>query len=482
MTQPPTIPESRSPVQAGSFFDKELDALIARASAVSFDFFDTLFVRPLMNPEDAFELMGRRFGIPDFPTQRRAAQVEAFRRMSVAARKEITLDEIYGCMPQGKVSSGDLMRAEYGLELDLLKPNPEVFPLFLELLRAGKNVVITSDMYMPADFFADALRPHGLEHVPVFISADRNATKRDAGELFDIVAAHLQLELHTILHIGDNQLADVTRPREKRMMAYHYKNTRAAAVEKTASFMTSIAYGMLCAWAHEMPLSSYSELGFVYGGAANYGFLEWIKKQALLDGVDQVLFLSRDGYALQRIAEEQASENFPRSCYFLGSRTAYTLAAMRDDNFESHIPFLLSGAGGLAPCELLERIGVPPPSQSVMNDLGLGGDLKIGPDLYARLASFLIAYRKEILKVCVRNRRGLFRYLREMSVKPGSRVAIVDVGWNGTTQEAFEAAVRPLMDLDVVGYYFCLADTPDRARRGVTQTMTAFINEANTSS
>jgi FMN phosphatase YigB (HAD superfamily) len=480
--QSTTIPELQSPVQTASFLDKELEALIARASAISFDFFDTLFIRPLMDPEDAFELVGRRFGIPDFRARRRAAQTEAFRRMGAAARKEITLDEIYGCMAEAKVSTNELMRAEYGLELTLVKPNPEVFPLFLELVRAGKKVVITSDMYLPGDFFADALRPHGLENVPVFISADRNATKRDAGELFDVVAAHLQLEPDTILHIGDNLLADVTRAREKRMMAFHYKNTRAAAVEKTASFMTSVAYGMLCASAHETPLSSYAELGFVYGGAANYGFLEWIRKQAPLDGVDQVLFLSRDGYALQRIAEQQASENLPRSCYFLGSRTTYTLAAMRDENFDAHIPFLLSGAGGLAPCELLERIGVTPPSPGVMNDLGLGGDVKIGPDHYARLASFLVAYRKEILKVCARNRRGLFRYLREMGVKPGSRVAVVDVGWNGTTQEAFEAAVRPLMDLDVIGYYFCLADTPDRAKRGATQKMTAFIDEANTSS
>lgn len=479
--QPTINPELQSPIRASSFVNEELEALIARASAVSFDFFDTLFVRPLMNPEDAFELMGRQFGIPDFPVRRRAAQVEAFRRMGAAARKEITLGEIYSCMPEANVPNSDLMRAEYGLELSLLKPNPEVFALFLELMRAGKNVVITSDMYLPGDFFSDALRPHGLEHIPVFISADRNATKRDAGELFDIVAAQLQLAPDTILHIGDNELADVTRAREKRMMAFHYKNTRAPVALKTASFMTSIGHGMLSAWAHDMPPSSYSELGFVYGGAANFGFLEWIKKQALLDGVEQILFLSRDGYALQRIAAGQASENFPRSCYFLGSRTAFTLSAMREDNFESHIPFLLSGADGLAPCEVLERIGVQPPSQKVMNDLGLGADVKIGPNLHALLGSFLVAYRREILKVCLRNRRGLFRYLREMGVKPGSRVAVVDVGWSGTTQEAFEAAVRPLMDLDVIGYYFCLANTPERIQRSTKQKMTAFVNEANTS-
>jgi hypothetical protein len=116
-----------------------------------------------------------------------------------------------------------------------------------------------------------------------------------------------------------------------------------------------------------------------------------------------------------------------------------------------------------------------------MSDLDLGDDVKIEPSHYARLASFLFAYQREILKVCQRNRHGLFRYLREKGLRPGSRVALVDVGWNGTTQEAFEASVRPMMNLDVVGYYFCLANTPERHQRNAKQKMTAFVNDTNTS-
>jgi hypothetical protein len=165
----------------------------------------------------------------------------------------------------------------------------------------------------------------------------------------------------------------------------------------------------------------------------------------------------------------------------MGSRTAFTLSAMDSGNFEKYIPFLLSGVNGLAPSEVLERIGVQPPSLKIMTDLGLGQDTSVGPSNLDNIKKFLLAYRREILKVCQRNRRGLFQYLREVGVRPGSRIAIVDVGWNGTTQEAFEAAVRPLMDIDVVGYYFCLANTPERLSRSSKQTMTAFINEDNTS-
>lgn len=464
-----------------NFGTTELDRLIDSAAVVSFDFFDTLFIRPLANPEDAFDILGLQFAIPDFRARRRAAQAEAFRRMQAAGRKEITLENIYACITGTDTSAGILMRAEYALELSLVEPNHEMFSLFRALLDMGKTVVITSDMYLSTDFFIEALRPHGLAHVPLFISADCNATKRDAGELFDIMAAQLGLPASDILHIGDNQLADVVRPREKGLMAFHYQPGRERPIRKNASLTTSIGHGLLRTRARDIPLGSYAELGFIYGGAATVGFLQWIKERARVDGIDHVLFLSRDGYTLERIARSQPDSELPDFCYFLGSRTAYTLAAIKADNFSQFLPFLLSGADGLAPCELLKRIGVQPPSPQVMADLGLGTEVRVSLALHEKLASFLYAYRWEILKVCQRNRRALYNYLKQIGLSEGSKVALVDVGWNGTTQEAFELAVRPLMDLEVFGYYFCLADTPGRFQREKTQRMSAMVTTATTS-
>ena len=373
------------------------------------------------------------------------------------------------------------MNAEYALELALIEPNPEMFQLFSTLITAGKRVVITSDMYFSADFFVEALRPYGLAHVQLFISADCNATKRDTGELFDIMATRLGLTTGDVLHIGDNQLADVTRPREKGVMAFHYQAEQRPLIKKTASLATSIGHGLLSTSARDIPPGSYTELGFIYGGPANLGFFEWIRERARLDRIDHVLFLSRDGYSLERIAKRQENSGFPDCCYFLGSRTAYTLAAINQDNFNSFLPFLLSGSDGLAPSELLERIGVQPPALKIMADLKLGAEVRVNAALHKRLSDFLYAYRWEILKVCQRNRRALYQYLKQVGIKEGSRVALVDVGWNGTTQEAFELAVRPLMNLNIFGYYFCLADTPDRFRREATQQMTAMINTTTTS-
>lgn len=458
----------------------ELERLIEQANVVSFDFFDTLFVRPLMDPEDAFELIARRHGLQDFRDRRQAAQAGAFRNMLAAGRKEITLQDIYACFEGDADLAARMMAAEYELELELIEPNQELFPLFQRLVDSGKRVVITSDMYFSADFFVAALKPFGLDSVPLFISADWNATKRDDGELFEHVAQELDEEPGRILHIGDNLLADVTRAKEKGLLSFHYREPRAPKKKKGVSLSTSLAHGLLRINSESVPSGSYEELGFLYGGPAAVGFLQWIADRAQCDRIDHLLFLSRDGYALERIARQNSIPSLPQSHYFYGSRIAFTLAAMTEQNFSNYMPFLLSGSDGLAPCELLERIGVAAPAPEVMADLGLGGDQIVAPALQETLARFLYAYRWEILKVCQRVRRSLFIYLQRIGLKPGQRIAVVDVGWSGTTQEAFEQAVKPLMPLETIGYYFCLTDSVERRRRDAQQRMLAMFDTSNT--
>ena len=107
-----------------------LELQIEQAEIVSFDFFDTLFVRPLCHPEDAFDVLGKRFGINNFRSLRKIAQTQAFQRMHEKGRKEITLRDIYECFSESSVPAAKLMEAEYDLELTLVSPNPELMSFF----------------------------------------------------------------------------------------------------------------------------------------------------------------------------------------------------------------------------------------------------------------------------------------------------------------------------------------------------------------
>jgi predicted HAD superfamily hydrolase len=457
----------------------DLEQKIINADAVSFDFFDTLFVRSLLNPEDAFDILGKRFGISDFRNLRRAAQTKAFRRMHQQDLKEITLAGIYTCFDRLAVAPEEIMRAEYELELSLVHPNAELIELFLKIVASGKTVVLTSDMYLPVEFFNEAFRRHDLPLVPMFVSASSNATKRDQGDLFDIVASELKLTPGQILHIGDNLHSDVKQAIAKGLIAFHYQEYRSPPLLKHSAPEASVARGLLRKHINEIKPNSYMELGFLYGGPAAVGFLDWITVQAQRDNIDHVLFLARDGYVLECIAKSCIDNQLPPCSYFLGSRVSFTLAAMTEANFSEFLPFLVSGSEGLSPYELLERIGVPAPTNKVMEQLGLGAETIITHSQLGIVQEFLCAYKWEILKVCRTNRRALFIYLNTLGIRPGNRIALVDVGWRGGTQDAFERAIEQLIDIEVFGYYFCLADTAECLERQKIRRMSALISSSS---
>jgi predicted HAD superfamily hydrolase len=449
------------------------------ADVISFDFFDTLFTRPLADPEDAFDLLGRQLGIPDFRTRRQQAQVEAFRRMKESGRKEITIHDIYSAFPHDRFTVAQLAEAEYQLELELVEPNDVIFKLFNQLQSAGKIVIVTSDMYLPAKFFQQALGKYGVSDVRVFSSADENATKRDSGELFSIIAETLNVSPNKILHLGDNEISDVVRPREKGVQAWHYSSHYLSTLQKGLPLALSFAQGMLKHHEGYHDLQTFRSLGFSYGGAVSLGFLQWIKEKTALQQIDHVLFLSRDGYVMQKMVERGDVGDFPDSTYFYGSRTSLTLATMNEQNFAQYIPFLLSGSEGLQPRELLERIGVVPPAPEVMASFGLPAEKGLTPALFPLMTDLLYALRWHILQVCRKNRRGLFSYIQKLGIKSGEKIALVDVGWSGTTQEAFHHAIKEFVDIDLYGYYFCLANTAEKVRRKSFLKMHAMYEAEN---
>ncbi|MGF1459934.1 MAG: HAD family hydrolase [Leptolyngbyaceae cyanobacterium] len=458
---------------------ESLRSAIATVDCVSFDFFDTLFVRLVAHPEDVFDLLARQLDYPRFKQKRRKAQAAAFEYMLQLGNSEISLADIYHCFAESDAARRTaMMQAESDLEFRLIRPNPEMFSLLKDCLAERRRVAIISDMYLPLSFFMDVLSRYALGAIPLYVSSDRNATKRDKGKLFELLKAEQNLSGHQILHIGDNAQADVQQAVAQGLQAFHYVPPSPRALVGAATVEKSLASGLWRWQSQKTELTPEAELGFLYGGLATVGFGRWIEAQAQRDDVTAVLFLSRDGYVLSRLTQQGNGWISLPTHYFWGSRVAFNLAALMPHTFAELMPFLLSGSEGLQPVELLERIGVTPPEEFVLQDLGLGSGVVIGPENYAAIAAFLGAYRQEILKTAHRSRRALFHYLYQLKLRSGDRVALVDVGWSGTTQEAFETAIADMMDLSVVGYYFCLADTPKRLSLSQSQEMKGFLTSA----
>jgi predicted HAD superfamily hydrolase len=458
----------------------ELLRRIDEAEVVSFDVFDTLFVRPLSDPEDAFDMLGERFGIAGFRRIRCDAQIEAFRQMHLAGRGEITLDGIYACisgLPAG-VSAASLCQAEIELELALTVPNADLIDIFKDVV-GRKRVVVVSDMYMPQSFFETLFDKYALPRVPMYISSDRGATKRDHGELFDRVVAELGVAPNEVLHIGDNPHGDVLRAREHGLQAFHYINAVEASYTVSPSLGASIAAAMVKLHDRRDAVNTFYGLGYRFGGPAALGLLEWVRDQTVLDAVDVVLFVARDGYVLDQLVQHGHAPGMPPHAYFPGSRVAFALSTINEHNFDRWMDFLVSGCYGLSPDEVLERIGVTAPERSVMEDLGLGDAIIIDAENLGRVRDFLSAYRAEIIRTAARNRRGLFNLLHSLGIRAGMRVAMVDVGWNGTTQETMRNALAELLDVELVGYYLGLANSAECHRRRAEMPMKALLDSSS---
>ncbi|WP_145748260.1 HAD family hydrolase [Nitrospirillum amazonense] len=455
-----------------SLGDQALHEAIMAAGAVSFGFYGTLFHRATPSPDAVFDMLGRRYSMSGFSAQRKAAQAEALDRAHKAGRREITLAGIYDCLALEPTLAASIKAAEVSLELDLLCPDPIAIAALRQALALGRRVLIIADSYMGRAFVRDALGRHGLDSIALFISSDCNLTARD-GDLFDLAIDYLQLPRERVLHVGCDLQGDVAQARAKGLATAHHQGHDQG---------NGKSLGPVIPVSAALPAGTLPprDLGYRVAGPAAVGFLNWIERQAKLDDIRHLLFCSRGGDLLERLVQESPGLWSLPPCSFLpGSRTAFDLAAMDDLNFADYLPFLISRSDGLAPFEVLERIGVPAPAPEVMKKYELGDEIRLSPAVHPRLRGFLFEYRFEILKVCRRNRRALFTFMRNLRLAAGTPVALVDMGWDGATQEAFETALSGMVDLSVHGYSFGLTGDEDSRRRQRARRMTALFTDTD---
>ena len=125
----------------------EISRLLPSFDVISFDIFDTLLLRPLLDPQDVWRMVEETSGAKDFAEARRTVDARTY----AAATKrggETTLDEAYALIPAWAC----MKDKELAYEDQLLVPNPEVVALWRKAGELGKKRVIVSDMYLPAVF------------------------------------------------------------------------------------------------------------------------------------------------------------------------------------------------------------------------------------------------------------------------------------------------------------------------------------------
>ncbi|GHV23601.1 hypothetical protein AGMMS49959_17150 [Planctomycetales bacterium] len=357
MSKPCSVVSLSANPAAKNHFLTAVQPLIDRAEIVSFDIFDTLLLRPYLAPTDLFVHLERSAGKPLFAENRIRAEIAA--REKLAPQEDITLADIYAAMPPEFVA---MQSQELAWERRVLRANPETAAAFAYARDTGKRVIIVSDMYLPPDFVAEILAQNGFAgYEKLYLSSTVQKTKA-TGNLYRFIAAELSIDPAKILHLGDNEKSDYQNAKNAGWQAARYRTPvekffasdaraqkfwrdsngddgivisphlaaqalayrdggRRGAVGKflrkfrrealirrqlNAEVGASIMLTLL-AWRRQKIALGWlapdyeEQLGYEYAGPLAYGYCRFIAAQAAAEHLDELLFVARDGYTLQKV-------------------------------------------------------------------------------------------------------------------------------------------------------------------------------------
>ena len=189
---------------------------INKYSVISFDIFDTLLQRKVSTPSDVFDLVEKEYNrlslipIRDFKQIRIEAEWKSRKR---SLTEETNICSIYDLLPYDKEVRDMLLQMELKIESLELSARLEIKDLYDYAVSLRKEVMIISDMYLPADFIGEILYANGyMSHSKLYVSSGTGVLK-STGNMFRLVLKDTGYRTQDVLHIGDNILGDFIRPK-----------------------------------------------------------------------------------------------------------------------------------------------------------------------------------------------------------------------------------------------------------------------------
>ena len=281
----------------------ELKLLIDKNDIVSFDIFDTLIFRNILNATDIFKILDsfamEKYDIDDFYNIRISSESEA---RTSSNNYECNIDEIYDVVLK-KIKDDNICKSlkkeELDLELKFCVTNPFMKKIFDYCIDSKKKVVLISDMYLNKKFILKILRQGSYDIDKVYISCEYRMNK-GTGKLFELVCEEEGFDYAKWLHIGDNTNSDYERPISLGMNAYNYKKVSTYVDIVPNSVFESIILAMQANYLYNgLELDYWDMFGVKYISQIYFGFTKWLYD--LTKDKDNLVFLARDGYIIDQI-------------------------------------------------------------------------------------------------------------------------------------------------------------------------------------
>ncbi|MFP4541235.1 MAG: hypothetical protein ACLFR7_06360 [Opitutales bacterium] len=186
----------------------------------------------------------------------------------------------------------------------------------------------------------------------------------------------------------------------------------------------------------------FGELGYHLGGPLCVAFLQWILAHPAARKCEWLCFLARDGWIMQQCFEAagfRTSAPAP-DLYLLASRRALTLATLRRVDAQA-LAFFTSGRLRYSAEDCLRRLGIArEPARTALATEGFDTPHQRLQEADLPRLHRVLRGLEPLLLAQAREEATAYRaYLRQFGLTPGTRLAVIDIGWHGSMVRHLDA-------------------------------------------
>lgn len=429
---------------------------------ISFDIFDTLIYRDVINPTEVFDIVEKKYNkqnenkINDFKNLRIRSQIEATKLLT--EKEEVTLNEIYEQLKKyyDENICSNLKKIEIETEINICVPNKKIQEIYNELLRKKKNIIITSDMYLDTNTIEEILKKCGYKDYKKLYLSSTIQKRKSSGSLFKFILNNLNIKGKDLIHIGDNLVSDILMAKLNGIHTKQIINKSSNLFyNKKIDKENEVIYKNLEKFIsnhYHNNNSYYYNMGYECFGTILYGYSEWLK-----NNVDnkKIFFLSRDGYLMKQAFEIIGSEK--NNSYFYASRRALIIPTLWMDDTLKNMLDKLYIRDYIKIDNLFRKLGIETKKyEKIINKFGFKLEDKIDYNQVFKNKKFMALFN-EMKPIIHENSKKeyelLLKYLKQENFNENSIIA--DIGWNGNMQMALSNIMKSInKDSKIAGYYF----------------------------
>jgi len=448
---------------------------ILKHDIISFDLYDTLITRKIINPHEVFDLIEKKINSKFSRNIKYAVKrIECENECFIEHSHNFNIDDIYKKLGKKlKVNKNILSfikKTELDTEYKITQPRKKIIDLYNFSIKKGKNVNIISDMYLDNQSVKKILKKNKIKNYKnLLISGEIKKNKLD-GTMFSYFKNIQKGKKY--LHIGDDYNSDIVKAKQNKINSIkvlsirelsshfaflnHLNNIKKNIADKIVFGLILnkifISYPEHIKKNRFTPtINKFEDVGYVFYGPLILYYLIWLIQESTKLKIKKILFCAREGYFIKKLyiflCKKIELKKFPEPVYFKTSRRMAVIPSLMNfsdiiKTFKNHryfgtIYFLLKNRLGLK--KLKKNKGI----KKIINSL----------ENFQSLKKILNKYKNEIIKNAREERKNYKIYLNKIVGRKRNKIALSDQGFFGSVQDS----LQKILNIKFYGLYLSSA-------------------------